>query len=51
MMPPECTAATAHVCPECKEGKHGNCDGAAWCNAFDFQVQCVCAAVRHIEAV
>jgi hypothetical protein len=32
----------AHVCPECKTGKHRNCDGTAWCFITDAPVECSC---------
>lgn len=30
------------VCPECREGKHRNCDGSAWSNMVDGRVGCSC---------
>jgi hypothetical protein len=31
-----------HLCPECAAGKHGNCDGTAWCWVQDRAVPCLC---------
>lgn len=31
------------TCPECREGKHQNCDGRAWDNAKDDYTPCNCA--------
>lgn len=31
-----------HVCPECKAGKHRNCDGTAWCIFRDEPTECSC---------
>jgi hypothetical protein len=30
------------VCPECEQGKHGNCDGWAWDFDADEKTQCQC---------
>lgn len=30
------------TCPECKTGKHGNCDGTAWDNEADELTTCGC---------
>lgn len=37
------------VCPECRNGKHGNCDGEAWNDLLDMPVACDCAAAHHGE--
>lgn len=34
-------------CPECRQGKHGNCDGTAWDDATDAPAGCPCAAHNH----
>lgn len=34
-------------CPECRAGKHGNCDGTAWDNAADAPASCGCAEAGH----
>ncbi|MGX9346625.1 DUF4326 domain-containing protein [Microbacterium sp. KNMS] len=31
-----------HLCPECKAGKHGNCDGTAWDDDADTLTTCTC---------
>lgn len=30
------------TCPECDQGKHGNCDGTAWDFAEDEPTICCC---------
>lgn len=38
------------VCPECRVGKHDNCDGRAWDSDFDIPtgwLACTCAASGH----
>lgn len=30
------------ICPECKAGKHGNCNGEAWDDVNDQPIQCEC---------
>lgn len=36
------------ICPECRAGKHANCDGKAWDDTADCLTVCRCwAAVRH----
>jgi hypothetical protein len=35
------------VCPECRAGKHGNCDGGAWDWETDAAVPCRCAMNDH----
>lgn len=37
------------VCPECKQGKHGNCDGTAWSDWTDTPTYCRCSADGHEE--
>ena len=39
-----------HVCPECAAGKHGNCDGGAWCLVDDGPTPCSCAGAGHQPA-
>jgi len=34
-------------CPECQQGKHGNCDGVTWDNLADGYVDCPCAERGH----
>ena len=34
------------VCPECEQGKHGNCDGWAWDFDADDKTQCQCPEVH-----
>lgn len=34
-------------CPECAQGKHGNCDGSAWCRSHDALELCPCAESDH----
>lgn len=31
------------VCPECRQGKHVNCDGEAWDTEADQPTTCACA--------
>lgn len=35
------------ACPECDQGKHGNCDGTAWDVEADDRIECPCAAAGH----
>jgi hypothetical protein len=35
------------VCPECRAGKHGNCDGEAWDDAIDAPTACHCPEPVH----
>lgn len=35
-----------HVCPECRAGKHRNCDGTSWCDRNDRPADCTC---QHTE--
>lgn len=34
-------------CPECRAGKHGNCDGQAWDYVADVPAACPCAGGGH----
>ena len=36
------------VCPECRDGKHINCDGRAWHPVTDQIVPCTCEARGHV---
>lgn len=36
------TPPERHVCPECEQGKHANCDGTAWDDAKDEPTSCTC---------
>lgn len=36
-------------CPECKVGKHGNCDGTTWCPVCDERVECPCSEGAHLR--
>lgn len=35
------------VCPDCVQGKHGNCDGSTWNNTADQMGACPCAQKEH----
>lgn len=35
------------ICPECRNGKHQNCDGTAWDDVADEATACDCAAHDH----
>jgi hypothetical protein len=35
------------TCPECVQGKHGNCDGTAWDFETDKPTACKCAEAGH----
>jgi hypothetical protein len=35
------------ACPECKAGKHPNCDGTAWDFDTDRPTECPCALAGH----
>jgi hypothetical protein len=37
------------VCPECQQGKHGNCDASAWSDITDTPTWCRCWANGHEE--
>lgn len=34
-------------CPECAQGKHGNCDGTTWDNLLDEPAPCPCDEAGH----
>jgi hypothetical protein len=34
-------------CPDCEQGKHGNCTGEAWDNDADAPVPCPCQMAGH----
>jgi hypothetical protein len=36
-----------HMCPECQQGKHQNCDGLAWDFEIDKLTHCDCEEVSH----
>lgn len=38
---------TALVCPECRVGKHGNCDGGSWDRDTDQPTTCPCWKAGH----
>jgi hypothetical protein len=38
------------MCPECRDGKHHNCDGSGWDRETDEFIRCPCAARGHLEA-
>lgn len=40
-------AGAAHVCPECEQGKHDNCNGDAWDDQADELTSCDCAGRGH----
>jgi hypothetical protein len=35
------------ICPECRVGKHGNCDTGAWDFDTDMPTRCDCWANNH----
>lgn len=35
------------VCPECRTGKHPNCDGTAWDDDADSLTLCTCTGIDH----
>ena len=40
---PRCAIVLTHrLCPECEQGKHGNCDGTAWDDEADQECACEC---------
>lgn len=41
------STALRHVCPECRAGKHRNCDGTAWDDEADQATRCTCADHDH----
>jgi hypothetical protein len=34
-------------CPECQQGKHGNCDGTSWDDLLDQPCPCPCEEAGH----
>lgn len=42
---------TLPPCPECAQGKHGNCDGTTWDEIGDAPATCPCLTDRHGEKV
>lgn len=40
-------APVATACPECAQGKHGNCDGQAWDFTLDEMTPCQCKSAEH----
>lgn len=38
----------ARSCPECRVGKHGNCDGTTWDDGTDARAACPCAGTDHV---
>lgn len=36
---------TGPVCPECRDGKHANCDGTAWDDHTDQPTHCACGHI------
>lgn len=42
-------ASRAPICPECRSGKHRNCDGSALDEAADDIVECRCPPAFHPE--
>lgn len=39
------------ICPECQQGKHGNCNGEAWDMLGDHPTPCACGDHGHDEAL
>jgi hypothetical protein len=35
------------MCPECRDGKHDNCDGSGWDRETDEFIRCPCAQRGH----
>jgi len=35
-------------CPECRAGKHRNCDGTSWDTDLDLPARCPCDDQDHI---
>lgn len=40
-------AVVETICPECRQGKHGNCDGRAFNAKTDNIVDCTCPTEGH----
>ena len=36
------------VCVECEQGKHHNCNGAAWDYTHDDITECICTSEEHV---
>ena len=36
-----------YICPECRDGKHRNCNGAAWDSKKDCPTNCGCEHMEH----
>jgi len=45
-MPP---TETRPPCPECRQGKHPNCDGVTWDTALDQAMPCPCDDRGHTD--
>jgi len=41
------SSADTPDCPDCVQGKHGNCDGLSWDNLRDELSDCPCALLGH----
>jgi hypothetical protein len=39
------------LCPECRAGKHGNCDGTGWDIDADERVPCPCLDESHTAPI
>lgn len=44
---PEPGLTARPICPECEQGKHGNCDGLTWDDIKDDYTYCTCSSDRH----
>ena len=42
-------AIEVQACPECRAGKHPNCDGRSWDYVADEPAPCPCAGAGHQE--
>lgn len=42
---------THAICPECKAGKHDNCDGTAWDDEKDELTECFCKKQANVIKV
>jgi hypothetical protein len=42
----ELPASEVFPCPECEQGKHGNCDGTTWDDLLDQPAPCPCFCVE-----
>lgn len=43
------TQKWSRICPECRSGKHPNCDGTAFDDVADDIVECRCPPAFHPE--